>query len=136
MKGREDFVGRMARHGISAARLAETANKWVVMIRPSLIRDLTSKGVIPISEDAWSYSQWLGYLKQPDGIALKSWFDGAGAKAAHLHTSGHASIADLKAFAAAMKPKVLIPIHGIAWDRQSDGFSNITRLRDGEPLLI
>ena len=66
----------------------------------------------------------------------KSWFDKGGAKAIHLHTSGHASVADLKAFAAAVKPKMLVPIHGIAWDTDGDGFSNIVRLRDGEPLVI
>lgn len=114
LKGREDFVERMAIHGVSATRLAENANKWVVMIRPSLMRDLISKGVTPTPDDAWSYSQWRGYLKQPDGIALRSWFDEGGARAAHTHTSGHASVADLKAFAAAMKPKMLVPIHGIA----------------------
>jgi ribonuclease J len=106
------------------------------MIRPSLMRDLISKGVTPIPDDAWSYSQWRGYLKQPDGIALKSWFDAGGARAAHIHTSGHASVADLKAFAAAMKPKMLVPIHGIAWDSDRDGFANIVRLRDGEPLVV
>jgi ribonuclease J len=42
----------------------------------------------------------------------------------------------LKAFAAAVKPKLLVPIHGIAWDTDGDGFSNIVRLRDGEPLVI
>lgn len=135
-KGREDFVARMAIHGVSAARLAENADKWVIMIRPSLTRDLISKGVTPTPEDAWSYSQWRGYLEQPDGITLKSWFDEGGAKSAHIHTSGHASVADLKAFAAAMKPKILVPIHGIAWDSAGDGFSNIMRLRDGEPLII
>jgi ribonuclease J len=135
-KGREDFVARMASHGISAGRLAQDERTWVVMIRPSLIRDLADKGVAPSPGDAWSYSQWRGYLEQPDGVELKSWFDQGGSKAAHIHTSGHASVAELKAFAAAMKPRKLIPIHGVAWDTQGGGFSNIVRLRDGEPLAI
>jgi len=66
-KGREDFVTRMAAHGVSAARLAENLGNWVIMIRPSLIGDLALKGVIPNSDDAWCYSQWHGYLAQPDG---------------------------------------------------------------------
>jgi ribonuclease J len=135
-KGRDDFVERMAAYGISASGLAGDANKWVIMIRPSLIRDLVAKGVCPTSDDAWSYSQWRGYLEQPDGVALKSWFDEGGAKAAHIHTSGHASTADLQAFAAAINPKALVPIHGEAWDRETGGFSNIVRIRDGEPLVI
>ncbi|WP_298697367.1 MBL fold metallo-hydrolase [uncultured Brevundimonas sp.] len=111
-------------------------SKWVVMIRPSLIRDFASKGVAPNEADAWSYSQWRGYLEQPDGVALKAWFDEGGARSVHLHTSGHASTADLKAFATAISPKALVPIHGMAWDTDRDGFENVVRLTDGEPLAI
>lgn len=135
-KGRGDFVDRMAKHGVSAARLAQNAERWVIMTRPSLMRDFAPKGLSPAPQDAWSYSQWRGYLEQPDGVALKAWFDEGGARAAHIHTSGHASIADLKAFASAMNAKALVPIHGVAWDSDADGFSNIVRLRDGEPLLL
>ncbi len=135
-KGREDFVQRMAANGISASALATEMGKWVIMIRPSLMRDLASKGVSPTSDDAWSYSQWRGYLQQPDGVALKTWFDTGQAKAEHLHTSGHASVADLKAFANAIAPKALVPIHGVAWDSEQEGFNNIVRLRDGEPLTL
>jgi ribonuclease J len=135
-KGRADFVDRMAAQGISAARLTENMDKWVIMIRPSLMRDMAPKGVTPTPDDAWSYSQWRGYLKQADGMALKSWFDEGGSRETHVHTSGHASVADLKAFAAAMKPRMLVPIHGVAWDGDVDGFFNIVRLRNGEPLVI
>ena len=136
MKGRKDFVERMAANGISAAALAQNPSKWVVMIRPSLIRDFASKGVAPTEADAWSYSQWRGYLEQPDGVALKAWFDGGGARPVHLHTSGHASTADLKEFAAAISAKALVPIHGVAWDTDREGFENVVRLTDGEPLTI
>ena len=44
----------MVPHGISAAKLAETPEKWVVMARPSLIRDYTPKGVTPNPDDALS----------------------------------------------------------------------------------
>jgi len=135
-KGREDFVAKMAVHGISAARLADDGKQWVIMIRPSLINDLSKKGVTPNGDDAWCYSQWRGYLEQPDGMALKDWFEEGGSKAAHIHTSGHASVVDLKAFAAAMNPRMLVPVHGIAWDSEREGFANILRLRDGEPMDI
>jgi len=37
--GRESFVERMVPHGIAATKLAQTPEKWVVMVRPSLMRD-------------------------------------------------------------------------------------------------
>jgi ribonuclease J len=135
-KGRGDFVERMAAHGISAARLAENQSKWVVMIRPSLIADLQGKSVVPTPADAWSYSMWMGYLASADGQRLRSWFDAGGSRAVHLHTSGHASPADLRAFAQAINPTRLVPIHGAAWDDHLDGFPAVHRLRDGEPLSL
>lgn len=135
-KGREEFVQRMASHGISAAALNQRPDNWTVMIRPSLMRDFANKGVQPTPSDAWSYSQWRGYLKQSDGAALKEWFDAGGAATEHIHTSGHASVRDLQEFASAIKPKKLVPIHGVAWDRERDRFDNIVRLGDGEPIVV
>lgn len=135
-KGRGDFVTRMAKLGISARHLAEHPERWVIMTRPSLIGDMQRKGVRPTGDDAWSYSQWSGYLEQPDGKRLRRWFEKGGAQARHIHTSGHASGADLRLFAAAMRPKALVPIHGAVWDSEASGFENVVRLRDGEALTL
>lgn len=135
-KGRGDFVHRMAQQGISARQLTVSPERWVIMTRPSLIGDMRRKGVRPTSDDAWSYSQWSGYLEKPDGIRLRRWFEEGGARARHIHTSGHASGTDLRAFAAAMRPKTLVPIHGAAWDTDAAGFANVRRLEDGELLSI
>ncbi len=133
---REELVARMARNGIPARALADTPAKWVSMIRPSLIRDLDRAGVTPNQHDAWSYSMWKGYLAKEDGQRLQAWFDAGGAKARHIHTSGHASPADLRAFATALAPRTMVPIHGVAWDENTVGFPPIRRLSDGEPLVI
>lgn len=134
--GRGDFVDRMAGHGISAARLAETPSKWVVMVRPSLIRDYEPNAVRPTPDDAWCWSMWRGYLKNEDGAAVQAWFEKGESRAAHIHTSGHASPSELRAFAKAMNAKQFVPIHGVAWDRETEGFERITRLADGEPLHL
>lgn len=133
---REELVARMARNGIPARALADTPAKWVSMIRPSLIRDLDRAGVIPNRHDAWSWSMWKGYLAHEDGQRLQTWFDAGGALARHIHTSGHASPADLRAFAAALAPKKMVPIHGVAWDEDATGFPPIRRLRDGESMVL
>jgi ribonuclease J len=134
--GREDFVARAASHGISAARLATDYGKWVVMIRRSLIRDFKKKGVVPTPQDAWSFSMWHDYLDRDDGKELQAWFEAGGTRAVHLHTSGHASAAQLRAFARAMNPKVLVPVHGTAWDGDLEGFPSIRRVADGETMRL
>jgi ribonuclease J len=135
-KGDEAFVERMVPHGLAARKLAETPEKWVVMVRPSLVRDYEPAGVVPTAEDAWCWSMWRGYLKNADGVRIQEWFERGGARAAHIHTSGHASPSDLRAFATSIDPRWLVPIHGVAWDTEADGFPPIRRLADGEPLVL
>jgi ribonuclease J len=134
-KGRGAFVDEMARYGISARALAQ-GRRWVSMIRPSLQRDLHDGGVQPTASDAWSFSMWKGYLRNAQGERLQAWFDAAGTKACHIHTSGHASADDLRAFAQRMAPRTLVPIHGVAWDTDPHGFPPITRLLDGQPMVL
>jgi ribonuclease J len=135
-KGREDFIARMADHGIAAHHLNETPSRWVVMTRNSLIRDYAHRNVTPCPDDAWSWSMWRGYLDSKDGQATKEWFSSNRARACHLHTSGHASPEDLRRFAQAMRAGCVVPIHGAAWDTHAEGFAAIQRLRDGEPLVV
>jgi ribonuclease J len=134
--GREPFVERMVPYGISAAKLAQTPEQWVIMVRPSLIRDYAPNGIAPNADDAWCWSMWRGYLDNGDGTLVRKWFEEGGSRAAHIHTSGHASPADLRAFARAMNARQLVPIHGVAWDDDTTGFSSIRRLADGEPMAV
>jgi len=135
-KGNEAFVERMVPFGISAKKLNATHEKWVVMVRPSLMRDYARSGVEPNAADAWSWSMWRGYLDSKDGALVSKWFEDGGSRANHIHTSGHASPAVLQSFAHAMNAKQLVPIHGAAWDGDTTGFPSIRRLVDGETMTL
>jgi ribonuclease J len=134
--GREDFVKRMLPYGISARALVEDPSNWVVMTRKSLLRDFEKSGVLPTPADAWSWSLWRGYLDEGDGVMLREWFESRNCPACHIHTSGHASPGDLREFASCINAKLLIPVHGVAWDEERVGFSNILRLADGKPVNL
>jgi ribonuclease J len=133
-QGREDFVARMAANGISAKRLE--GSRHVVMLRRGLIRDYQRAGVVPTADDAFNFSMWRGYLSDPYHSEALEWCRAAGAEIAYIHTSGHASAADLRAFAAAIRPKMVVPVHGIKWDEESHGFGTVRRLGDAETLAI
>ena len=49
-----------------------------------------------------------------------------------IHTSGHASISDLKDFSNALNPKKLIPIHSFETDQFPDFFKNVELKEDGK----
>jgi ribonuclease J len=133
-QSREDFVTRIAANGISAKRIE--GSRYVVMLRRGLIRDYRRAGVIPTADDAFNFSMWRGYLSHPYHAEALEWCRAAGAEIAYIHTSGHASAADLRSFAAAVRPKLVVPVHGVKWDEEPHGFGQVRRLADGEVITI
>jgi ribonuclease J len=132
--GREDFIERMVPYGISAKRLVR--GRHVAMVRRSLIADYQRAGAVPTADDAFNLSMWRGYESEPDIVELLEWCRTGGAKITYIHTSGHASPADLRAFAAGIRPRLTVPVHGVKWDDESQGFGTIRRLADAEPMVV
>jgi ribonuclease J len=106
------------------------------MLRRALIPDYVRAGVVPCTDDACNFSMWKGYLADPYHAEPIAWCRAGGAEIAFLHTSGHASAADLRAFAKAVRPKYVVPVHGVKWDEESHGFGTVRRLADGECMVI
>lgn len=87
------------------------------------------------------YSQWLGYLK-----CTNEEYFGAEQFALYLsdpqinfvyaHTSGHATVEHLQAFAAALKPKMLVPVHTEYGDNYVQLFDDVEVVHDGQTIEI
>lgn len=133
-QGRAEFVERMVPFGISAQRLE--GGRQVIVLRRALMRDYQRAGVVPTADDAFNFSMWRGYLSEPYHSEALEWCCAAGAEIAYIHTSGHASAADLRAFAMALRPRAVVPVHGVKWDEESHGFGMIRRLSDAETWVI
>ena len=102
----------------------------VMLFRPSMARDIeladcTDNAVL-------IYSLWPGYLREERLHWLLKWLESNQIPIEHCHTSGHASVADLKRFASAMKPKRLVPIHTFEPEVYRDLFENVELRTDGE----
>ena len=123
--GEPDLVEILKTHkaAMSASRLAETPDKWVIMARSSLVDNFARKGVTPSENDVWVWSQWSGYLEDDSTKKMKSFF--APCRMEFIHSSGHASPDVLIRFAEALKPKQLLPVHGESWNYYSDSFPNL-----------
>ncbi len=78
------------------------------------------------------WSQWSGYLKNPSGKALSLELDRKDVPLKLIHTSGHASVHDLKRLAAAVAPKALVPIHTSRPTSYMEMFDNVRVHKDGE----
>jgi ribonuclease J len=83
------------------------------------------------------YSQWLGYL---DGnhadyfgsARISAFRSDPAVNFVYAHTSGHAPVADLQRLAAALKPRMLVPVHTEHGEDFSQLFANVVTLNDGE----
>ena len=78
------------------------------------------------------WSQWKGYLKEGSGAQLEADCKARSIPFEVIHTSGHASIADLKRLAAAVSPKALVPIHTFGAEQFPELFDNVIPRQDGE----
>lgn len=134
--GRADVADTMARQPYAISRRRLFSRPSIIMLRDSMLRDFERGGIIFTPDDAYVFSNWSGYLDPTDERSAWSRAQAAGAKTLHLHTSGHASAADLQRFAADIAPRWLVPVHGMAWDDPGITLPPVQRLKDGEPWQV
>ena len=132
IKKNELFVDleRHHRYRVYPEALPGLAEHAVMLFRPMAMRD---RGVRAALEGAgFTYSMWDGYLKEDSSRRVLDWLDRNGIPWQSIHTSGHASAADLQRFAAALAPRALVPIHSFESGRFPELFDNVVRKADGE----
>ena len=78
--------------------------------------DLEKAGCL--KDTALIYSLWEGYLEMDSQRPFREWLERNHIPLTKIHTSGQASEDDLRRFAEALNPKVLVPIHSF----QPEGF--------------
>lgn len=126
--GRFDLLDPHKANRLFPEQLKTLAPGAAFLFRPAMLRDLDRADCLSGARAIWS--QWDGYLKQERGTALLAQLTERGIPVEHAHTSGHASIADLKRLAAALNPKVLVPIHTFEPGRFPDLFGSAVAVQD------
>ncbi|AWN38928.1 MBL fold metallo-hydrolase [Methylobacterium radiodurans] len=132
---RFDLLAPYKPYRIYPEGLSELAPRAVMLFRPAMLRDVDA-----LSSDVWPttrviWSQWEGYLKDEtgSGAKLRAELASRGVGLEVIHTSGHASIDDLKRLVEAVQPRALVPVHTFAGDRFTEHFGpSVTRRADGE----
>ncbi len=111
--------------------IAAQPGRFVLHVPSSTAAELLDSGVLD-SRGLALWSLWAGYLKEPGGISMLSMFEAANVGFCHLHTSGHASVADLRRLVVALDPARVIPIHSESTNRFAELFPTVERHTDGE----
>lgn len=74
---------------------------------------------------------WISEAKK--GMQVSEALNARGIRLEHAHTSGHASIADLKRLVGAIAPRMLVPIHTFEPHRFPEHFGTIAQQKnDGD----
>ena len=121
---------RHHRYRVYPEDLPGLAEKAVMLFRPLAMSD---RGVAAVLDGAgFAYSMWDGYLTEDSSQRVLRWLERNGVSWASIHTSGHASTADLQRFAASLAPRALVPIHSFETGRFPEFFNNVLPRGDGE----
>ena len=124
------IINRYRSNRIFPENLAQEAPKSVLLFRPKMAGDLEAAHCLKGAQIV--YSLWKGYLDMESQRPFQEWREGNGIPMTQLHTSGHASYLDLKRFAEALNPKILVPIHTFNPREFTNLSPKVEQKRDGE----
>lgn len=135
----DNFLREIYKRGnvITEAQIGESPSRYFIK---SSRGDLLLKALNP-PQSSLIYSQWGGYLKEehnPQSWKLTNLRDDPRVMFHEIHTSGHAFRRDLKRYANAINPKLLVPIHTEKKDEYARYFepTQVKAVADGETFQV
>lgn len=125
-----DTLKKHSSNRVFIEMVSQNPKKFTLLFRPLYIDDLKMANCL--QDAAYIYSQWEGYWERGDYDKVKEWLEENNITKQSIHTSGHASPADLQDFVKAMSPGKVVPIHSFLPDQYASLFPNVEAHQDGE----
>ena len=110
--------------------LAAEAGSSVMLFRPTMQIDVEKAGCLDGA--CLVYSMWDGYLKDEKMKPFLAWLEESEIPMHKCHTSGHASMRDLKRLRNAFASAVVVPVHCAEPDVFAKAFDRVERHADNE----
>jgi ribonuclease J len=130
-EGNEKVLYQFKEYKITKNEISEKADKIVMLVRPSMQKDL--EHINKIDGGNLIYSMWEGYLKKSNTMKFINYLKKRKLKIYKIHTSGHADTETLKQMVEALKPKNIVPIHTFKGNEYKKIFKTpIIEMKDGE----
>jgi ribonuclease J len=111
-------------------KLAEAASKSVLLFRPSMVSDLERANCL--KDASLVCSKWAGYLKKENLQWFAEWLKQTGTPLHFCHTSGHASVFNLRRMRDAFPDAIAVPVHLENREQFSTFVRNVRLQDDGE----
>jgi ribonuclease J len=125
-----DVSNSYRRFRVYPEHLAQAAHRSVMLFRPSMVRDLDKANCLDGA--AVICSVWGGYLDSPQNAGFVTWMKERGIPLHHCHTSGHASVGDLRRLRGAFPAAKAVPVHLTDREQFAKLFANVELRGDGE----
>jgi ribonuclease J len=129
----EEYAKRFSPFYIPKNKLKEEQDNIVMSVRPSMKMDIEIAG---LQNGLFIYSLWSGYRTGDYQLTFENTLTKAGFTADVLHTSGHATVSDIKRVLVELKPKQITPIHTMLPDSFVELSDNIVLRDDGIPFTV
>jgi len=126
-----NLLEKHSRHRMYLEHLKEAPQRATILFRPLYIPDLEKHSGL-LHNAVYIYSQWEGYWKEGKFENVETFLSKNNIRKQSIHTSGHASPADLHRFVERMKPSKVVPIHSFLPERYSELFPNVELHGDNE----
>ena len=118
------------RFRIYPEQLCQVASQSVMLFRPSMVRDLEDAKCL--DGGCVVCSVWSGYLEKEQNRWFVEWMKRRGLPMHTCHTSGHASVPDLRRMRDAFPDAVAVPVHLSDRGRFAALFGKVAQREDGE----
>lgn len=134
-EGNVKILYQFKNYKITKEEISEQSDKIVMIVRPSMQKDL--ENINDIDGGNLIYSMWEGYLQKSDTKKFLEYLTNRNFTIHKIHTSGHADSETLKQMVEAIKPKNIVPIHTFKGSYYKKIFSTqIVEVNDGETKEI
>ena len=124
----EEYAKRFSAFHMPRNILKEVQNQVAMLVRPSMIKDFKR---CTLQNGMLLYSMWQGYRNSEPQHKLEQTLCSAGFLIKSLHTSGHASVYDIRRVIMDINPKKIVPIHTMTPDAFLDIKGKIDIQTDG-----
>lgn len=134
-EGHEQILYQFKNFKITKEEISNQADKIVMVVRPSMQKDL--ENINEINGGNLIFSMWEGYLQKSDTKKFLDYLTNRNFTIQKIHTSGHADTETLKQMVEAIKPKNIVPIHTFSGSEYDKIFTTpIVEMNDGETKEI
>ncbi|MDD4697640.1 MAG: MBL fold metallo-hydrolase [Fermentimonas sp.] len=134
-EGNEKILYQFKNYKITKEEISEQSDKIVMIVRPSMQKDL--ENINEIDGGNLIYSMWEGYLQKSDSKKFLEYLTNLNFTIHKIHTSGHADSETLKQMVEAIKPENIVPIHTFNGSYYKKIFTTqIVEMKDGETKEI